>query len=130
MISFLAGIVGPKLARPLLYGAALLVLLPLVFALGRCDGARAERAKQQAEIARIQAAAERMQRAADQAHAAMQSRASQAISRNRKEVDDAVSHLPDRPTSDRQRARACLERVRQGATTAELDAAGCPFPAP
>jgi len=43
------------------------------------------------------------------------------ITRNREELDHETAPLPDRPLSDRQRARACRELVRQGRR--------CPAPA-
>lgn len=36
------------------------------------------------------------------------------ITQNRKELDDATASIPDRPLSDRQRARACRELMQQG----------------
>lgn len=36
------------------------------------------------------------------------------ITENRKALDDETANLPDQPLSDRQRARACRELVRQG----------------
>lgn len=37
IITWLAGIVGPKLARPLFYGGAALLLVALIFTLGYCS---------------------------------------------------------------------------------------------
>ncbi|MGV1682891.1 hypothetical protein [Sphingopyxis sp. NJF-3] len=43
------------------------------------------------------------------------------ITKNRKALDDETANLPDQPLSDRQRARACRELMRQGRR--------CPAPA-
>lgn len=94
--------------------AAALALVPLIFALGRCDGIRAEKARQRAAEARQALAAERIARAADRLRGARLSADTATIRSNRKEVDDATAHLPDRPLSDRQRARALLELCRTG----------------
>lgn len=45
-----------------------------------------------------------------------------SITENRKALDDETANLPDQPLSDRQRARACRELMRQGRR--------CPPPAP
>lgn len=45
-----------------------------------------------------------------------------SITENRKALDDETANLPDQPLSDRQRARACRELLRQGRR--------CPAPAP
>lgn len=44
-----------------------------------------------------------------------------SITKNRKALDDETANLPDQPLSDRQRARACRELMRQGRR--------CPTPA-
>ena len=44
-----------------------------------------------------------------------------SITENRKALDDETANLPDQPLSDRQRARACRELMRQGRR--------CPAPA-
>lgn len=45
-----------------------------------------------------------------------------SITENRKALDDETANLPDQPLSDRQRARACREFLRQGRR--------CPPPTP
>lgn len=67
------------------------------------------------------------QRAADALLNAQVDRDDEAISKNRKELEDAVSQIPDQDTSDRQRARACFELRRSGnAPPACFDGSGEP----
>lgn len=92
--------------------AAALLLVPLIFALGRCDGIRAEKARQKAQDEREALAATQRAREADKALSERRSAADAAIRANRKEYDDAVADLPDGALSERQRAAACRELRR------------------
>lgn len=93
------------------------------FMLGQCQGRSAERTAWEAKAAAIAAKAVKIQRAADDLRRKAEQLDRDRITSNRKEVDDALSGIPDQAPTARQRARACLELRRQAA------AAGKPLPA-
>lgn len=112
LIGNLVPIVGRRFAPLLAWALVLLAALLAVREVGvriYNKGIHAERAAWQqaarnAELARIEA---RMKAEARDAPVADAART--IIIRNRKELDDAIAALPDRPLSDRQRARADRE---------------------
>lgn len=102
-----------KLGAGIVLGA--LLCMPLAYCKGKGDGKQVERAAWQRQADRIRLAAEQTARAADLVRASSQAASSRQISEERKEVDHASASLPDRPTTDRQRGRACIELRRQAA---------------
>lgn len=102
-----------KLGVGVVIGA--LLILPLGYCKGRSDGKAMERVAWQRQADRIRIAAEQTARAADMVRASAQANADRQISDERKEVDHANASIPNRPTTDRQRSRACIELRRQAA---------------
>jgi uncharacterized protein YlxW (UPF0749 family) len=90
------------------------IVAPAALLVGQCQGKSAERARQ-ANAERTQLERERT---ADSNLNQVKQKQEATIAANRKEVDDAVAHIPDQAPSARQRARACLELRRQGAAPA------------
>lgn len=100
-----------KLGAGIVLGA--LLCMPLAYCKGKGDGKQVERAAWQRQADRIRLAAEQTARAADMVRASSQAVTSRQISDERKEVDNVSASLPNRPVTDRQRARACIELRRQ-----------------
>ena len=73
-----------------------------------------QRALNDAEVAEIRKERDDAAAALGKRDAAEADAVEANISQNRKELDDATAKIPDRALSDRQRARACRELVRQG----------------
>lgn len=95
----------------------------VAFLLGVGAGTFRERSSQELRLERVNVAALRIQRAADRVASNSRVIAETTITTQRKEVDDALASIPDARPTARQRARACIELVRQA------DAAGEPRPA-
>ncbi|QNQ08277.1 hypothetical protein [Sphingomonas alpina] len=120
LIAWFGGIVGPKPARPLLIGLAM-VLVVAMLGVGKCryDAAIIQR-HDTARNAEISA-----QGRAGEARAAEERRIDDARIRNEtQEVTNATQSIPDRTVSDRQHARACIILRRQ-ARPGDPIPAGC-----
>ncbi|MCH4894020.1 hypothetical protein GO308_12930 [Sphingomonas sp. SFZ2018-12] len=117
-----------RLVRPFLPYLAALAALVGLFLYGDHRGANRVQQRWLAQIARDRAAIERIQRAADQLLATTRTTAASKIAAERKEIDDAIAPIPDRPVSDRQRVRACIElqRTSPGRPLPAACAAGAP----
>lgn len=108
---------GPRVAKLASWAiVALLALLGLWFAYswayGR--GQAAERAEWVQEVAEIRKARDEAMAALGKLDATQAAAIETSITDNRKALDDETANLPDQSLSDRQRARACRELVRQG----------------
>lgn len=78
--------------------------------LGRAD----EREAWEAEVASIRAERAALALVVADQDAQLAAKANQTIEERREELDNAVADIPDQALTDRQRARVCAERLRQG----------------
>lgn len=81
-----------------------------------------ERIVWQKIVAEQQAKLDKLQRAADANLEAQKNHDAAALAASRKELDNALSVIPDQDTTARQRARACFELRKRGQATAACDA--------
>ncbi len=109
-ISERAAVFGLWIATFLLIGAAIAGLYLWAYDNGRDD----ERDRWQQKVAEIRKERDEAMAALGEQDAAQASGIETSIIDNRKALDDETANLPDQPLSDRQRARACRELVRQG----------------
>lgn len=109
-ISERAAVFGLWIATFLLIGAALVGLYLWAYDNGRDS----ERARWEAKVAEIRKERDEAMSELAKADAAAAKALEATITDNRKALDDETANLPDQPLSDRQRARACRELVRQG----------------
>lgn len=96
--------------------AMMLILVCILFAAAFQSGRMVERRQWKAAAAEAAQKAIEAARAADTKAVERRAAGAAAVAQERKEVNDAVSQIPDQPTSARQRARACVELRRQGAS--------------
>jgi hypothetical protein len=117
LLGFATSIFGPRFAKPVLIGLAVLIALGALWGWGQMRyraGVHDERAAWEVKVAELKAKAETIQRRADQILRRAEALDRERIASNRREVDDALRNIPDQATSDRQRSRACIELRRRG----------------
>ena len=88
--------------------AALLLAL-VVGTLSYCQGRDRERERWQVKVATAEKTATDRARTADEARAKSLATSTEAITKARKDLDNATAHLPDESPSVRRRARLCAE---------------------
>lgn len=94
-----------KLIAGVVLGA--LLVAPLAHCTGKRAGKREVNAEYKAAATRLAAANEKQARAADEQRRRSLAAAQARISNDRKDLDDAIRHIPDQAPSARQRAIAC-----------------------
>lgn len=116
LIGWAAKAVGPRFAKPLVYGLMVLAVVAFFWWLrsdAYNDGVNAESGRWEQKIADDKAAQLERERLADQRLQAQRQRDAAAAGERKKEIDNATRNIPDQSPSARQRARACLELRRQ-----------------
>ncbi|ALC12458.1 hypothetical protein [Sphingopyxis sp. 113P3] len=117
-------LVGERFAKAASWAFIALLVLGALYA-AYCwawdRGRDYERAAWQTEVAEIRKERDDAMAALGAADAKDADALETSITENRKALDDETANLPDQPLSDRQRARACRELMRQGRR--------CPAPA-